>query len=89
MGTKPQGSVVLVSRDGGMFWNVLEYIIMSVVMSRCPPVPMTGRGGNLESTMMSIMCSWHECRIICGNERATRDKFGDVIGEVCRLMQSA
>lgn len=47
MGTKPQGSVVLVSRDDGMFWNVLEYILMSVVMSRCPPVPMTGRGGNL------------------------------------------
>lgn len=36
-----------------MFWNVLEYI-MSVVMSKCPPVPMTGRGGNLESIMMSI-----------------------------------
>ena len=30
VGTKPHESVVIRSRDDGMFWNVREYIIMSV-----------------------------------------------------------
>lgn len=43
VGTKPRESVVIRSCDGGTFWNICEYIMVSVMMSKYVPVLVTRR----------------------------------------------